>query len=1751
MTSKYFPTLIIGAGGTGTKVLRFVQTLAESGRHEDLKHMLDIGAMQMVAIDTDSKSNQEEIVTESSQHTSFKEEEDRLPSRLAKLPKNWIHLNREDINQAVARVHEPTTVEDHTEGDVELKFPLAKTREWFPIRNEKTNDRITLGHSKNAGAAQWRPLGRMALFINASRIYETIRRAFRVVQQADLEQGPVRAYIICSLAGGTGSGMFWDLAFFIQMIEPGTITSGMFLLGDPFVDADESHRIYPNIYAALKEIASFKNWRKTFKVNYPIGAGLTFKGQPNGPFAFDMIYLYQTFPHGIEVADRANATIDTSCFRIAQNLLALCRRDLNAILDAGANNLDSETTAMASAPEACYCFSTTGTTLFAIHHSRDISEELFQLLLRDLRPEPFKKSVPLSRQELLAKLGQKENCNPLTLRKNCLGKELLLKTPEELQKYIGQIGDAIERVKNRPADSFDELVKGLDPALVKALSEAADTDNHLILGDCTDGMHAEIGAGLDQDLEMFKTKAADLPASLTLDALDLLAQWLGELSEGLPQVNARWEITVGKPKDLSKFLGGELKGVQSLMVPLLNLFTSTDHVLQNRRDSGLRLLTDLRQSLVDFKLVSSATVEPLLNRLWNEKREQWRECIANLRQRAVELDSEERTRLEQDAGIQFLFEKFILNYKRPDPGHLHEFLRVCIPPEHGLTRNDWLYEHQKFLANVLTRSFNAGQIRDRDRNIEAEQLQEPVQALAEAYDAQSRNDAKLLNLIPLKEFILSILNGNEITDGLRTAKDAQILVDTVRRVNDAIVDYWQSKANLIILAGGEKGLRERLLRCRSKLFSSGIIENKINKRHLIVMPYSEASANITKDDRHHIKESFDAMAQAVMHTKSHVISEPTDSPIIFFNDLFRSAEEITRIGDYYRAYKSFGKDGNTAFYHIHRDLAALLPEVVGQANELTPALCGNPGCTKNMRDVSRAETNCPGCGNPIWNRCGNINCAEDNLRDILLPEGVQGFKPQLPYNCPGCHQDLKTYWWHCPDKGHTQRISTDKETCPECLIEFHDGHKVYQDLKQRPDLRHMACAGCITIEPDDTKRTKIHMSLKPYYEKGLIVDDTLRFCDLIQQFQQYGIDYHICGNFVLEHYLFPTCPEGKDDPKTRHHLHEREGVFVCTLHPEFEFYQCHNCGYPVQNKAGLFQSCPRCTKPVKKCHYCSDRHNKLYEPMVGKDPARCPNCRNLMKTKCPAQDELLHAGLEEPAFCANIYSCMAGRDPWHTATEYSMAICRVCPGTPSPLLPRNVLVEIVRACPLCSVVLSPIVENNRERWISGKHLLEHYCHLPDIEEALRRPCLMCGAVPKVILRWMQKSGFLYCLEHPRATQVQAAPKEATSAQHDEFERLLEQVTIDFLDDIPFTDALEVLISLRDHLNDVAAFLDLKGHLRMHDVLSWHSAQKEAILQLFPQGSTFASILRYRLNGLWQKLIPTCPLGEDHYLYLNETMRWACPRHTQHEFFACGHCGYPIQEGAARQTCQRCLNELEPCYYCSPTTHRYHIIPKTNPKRCPNCTYLMAGPDNDLDTYTLQKYLNFPAFCPNLFGCRAAKDPRSAQTELNHQTCRSCVKAPLLPSAFLDGILARCPLCMLLIGDDGKGETLDQAILDRSCRICSTKPKNILLWAKRDKKTAEEETVLKRFAFEADEHLQQRLPKLRFGVGLAMLRAFISTQNGALAFKKLAANRDFDLDTLDRDTLKSLLGFFQPGTKVFELLELRVDEMIHAMPECLR
>jgi hypothetical protein len=267
-----YPTLVIGVGGMGTNTVRAAKRrLRKVWGSETLP-----GMVQLLALDT------EPLVNRLDQEPLYADE--------------FAYMGKFDATRLV------DNLENHPE--------IAR---WWNYPS------IPLGYIHN-GAKQLRPIGRLSFFRNYvtfKRLLETKYAALDKIRDMETAQNrgfPVMGnyqlvYVVGSLCGGTGSGMFMDVAHRVRaLVRSNARVVGIFYLPDVLEEEITSdlqrRRIKANAYAALKELNYFQE-TQAFQELYPSEQ----RALPDTPYApFDFIFLVgRTNRNGHSLARKADA----------------------------------------------------------------------------------------------------------------------------------------------------------------------------------------------------------------------------------------------------------------------------------------------------------------------------------------------------------------------------------------------------------------------------------------------------------------------------------------------------------------------------------------------------------------------------------------------------------------------------------------------------------------------------------------------------------------------------------------------------------------------------------------------------------------------------------------------------------------------------------------------------------------------------------------------------------------------------------------------------------------------------------------------------------------------------------------------------------------------------------------------------------------------------------------------------------------------------------------------------------------------------------------------------------------------------------------------------------------------------------------------------------------------------------------------------------------------------------------------------
>ncbi|HEX8407663.1 MAG TPA: tubulin-like doman-containing protein [Thermoanaerobaculia bacterium] len=231
MTSPYAPTLFVGLGGSGAKVLGWLRQMVHGKGPADPNIPIAFRA-----IDFD-----EPVVTLEEPGLHRDEFQFFPPGPIA---------------NCVRAMHNRVLVGS----DPDWKPAFEPILDWYPDVEGKA---IRFAQVEAAGARQWRPLGRVGFYLYDSEIVRTIGSGLAEVNtragSVRSTQSKIVVYLVASIAGGTGSGILLDVAARIRHHHPGVAVRAVLLLPDFFKHVDIGGKTLANAYATLWELAYVKN----------------------------------------------------------------------------------------------------------------------------------------------------------------------------------------------------------------------------------------------------------------------------------------------------------------------------------------------------------------------------------------------------------------------------------------------------------------------------------------------------------------------------------------------------------------------------------------------------------------------------------------------------------------------------------------------------------------------------------------------------------------------------------------------------------------------------------------------------------------------------------------------------------------------------------------------------------------------------------------------------------------------------------------------------------------------------------------------------------------------------------------------------------------------------------------------------------------------------------------------------------------------------------------------------------------------------------------------------------------------------------------------------------------------------------------------------------------------------------------------------------------------------------------------------
>jgi hypothetical protein len=245
------PAIVIGLGGTGQWALTYL-------KKNLLETYLEVPeTVRLLAFDTTSDKSEAQVA----QQTQDQPKEEKAEVGNVTLdPGEFVYLggNIQKICYEIVK---------------ENKHPHIGSwlqAQWY-LQSVDSN-----AFDISGGAGMRRPFGRMAVFYDlstgAQKVYNKINTAITEVKAANKKGQPVEIYIISSLAGGTGSGMFIDIAHLTRIIALNNqikdlAVRGFLVLQNAFNSVIKVQQVLPNAFGAMRELDRFM---LVFERDYPI-----------------------------------------------------------------------------------------------------------------------------------------------------------------------------------------------------------------------------------------------------------------------------------------------------------------------------------------------------------------------------------------------------------------------------------------------------------------------------------------------------------------------------------------------------------------------------------------------------------------------------------------------------------------------------------------------------------------------------------------------------------------------------------------------------------------------------------------------------------------------------------------------------------------------------------------------------------------------------------------------------------------------------------------------------------------------------------------------------------------------------------------------------------------------------------------------------------------------------------------------------------------------------------------------------------------------------------------------------------------------------------------------------------------------------------------------------------------------------------------------------------------------------------------
>lgn len=1002
-------TLVIGVGGTGVLAVRALRKLYdELSPNERVKCSflaLDFDRSALMAGDADRR---------------FAELEET----------EFFYLNPKRIQELLRNLDRASNGEPAWE----------RVLRWFP---DRAHVQIPASEVEANGASQMRVLGRLGFFLNDDQIEGLMRRKLDAlaseVDSSRLSEEK-RVILVSSLAGGTGAGMFIDLAYVARRLDGQPLVYAYLLLPEVFQDVDSGGRIFQNAYACLKELAYLKDQQMAFDAEYYRISPISVQAGTEVPFSRINLCRGEGYS--------GSAAIKEATIKMAEQILGQLQRTIQEKTLAIASNTVSSDHTDEQRKRRTHVFSSVSSVFLPLDKIKDAPGLVLRRILKALGNSQLLADIEVAGASEDFDKASAALIYNLSDGRNDVSRKTHWETKPE--------GDEVE------TSEMEARVRDLAWKWSDRVSRGANAAARIIVDDLRaqlKELRQKAAKGSLEEVNKAKAEAENLEKLILADFSD--KTYLEDL-ERLKSLGSFQNAD----KELKDELQTHLQGLSEIV--------STDQAL--RRKSFIAQL-ERHKGLFYTRFPAQ---------------EERQKKIAEIRSQLAK--AEESLRLSRGIGPG----EFLSEFARVSAQSQGKIKSL----ERALEDADMVkcvsHIFQARVSHDLQRQIEKVKAELAERLKKEEAALVDFRLLADLGEEKEKIPPKVELEIAeflkkeLPGFVEAALKELEETDSPET-KQAQL-----RRLLGKYSRYYPFLAGDFVMLSetpeeAETKIREALVRARQRIFERRTPNPQHKSIGLIMVPQGMIWPRGNRDK---LREFLESNAAQVLGCRCQIEDYYGTRIWIYHEDLFNPPEHVRNLDEYFRLYNS---QRYKELFHIDRRF--LTNPIFGDIHAATSSIavtCGNPNCRENISSLPRTEIICPGCDNLIRSRCGNLGCTLDSLE-----RNERGKEKSCP-SCGNfnhsawwcCTKHGKQPYEIPIDKERCPKCIEEHQADPF-------GYPT-EKISVRPDLRsRVFCPRCVDIAAMDPsyQAFKIPNDLLPFFQKGVNGHDREKFLELAARYK--------------------------------------------------------------------------------------------------------------------------------------------------------------------------------------------------------------------------------------------------------------------------------------------------------------------------------------------------------------------------------------------------------------------------------------------------------------------------------------------------------------------------------------------------------------------------------------------------------------------------------------------------------------------------